>query len=226
MRVPIPAVISLVLAVLAGVWWTNTRDLDFTTPPSSAHLEEIRLKIESSFPQTQHSSNAISAPSPTARPLSKSTTSAAVPIAITLHASAGPSLADALPPLLSRIAQEITQASAGTVNVKIKISAGKSEIATEGPRPLALWLAGATPNSSRTDVRSFTTSSPETLHQPTLQTIFKLVSSHLARSDDSPMPTTDLPDDPDPSLALRSQISRSDWQKFAKSMNQSPKVGE
>jgi hypothetical protein len=225
-RVPIPAVILLVLAVLTGVWWTHTRGLDFVTPPTSAQLEEIRLNIESSFPQTQHPSNAISAPSPATRPLPKTTSAAAVPITITLHTSAGPSLAETLPPILSRIASEITQASAGTVDVKIKISAGKSEIKTDGPRPLALWLAGASPNSSFTDVLSFTTSSQETLHNQALQTIFKLVSSHLARSDDSPRPTTDLPDDADPSLALRSQISLADWQKFAKSMNQAPKAGE
>lgn len=62
MRVPIPVVILLVLAVVGGVWWGGTRHLDFTTPPSHAQLEEIRVKIESSLPQTDRVDDAISVP--------------------------------------------------------------------------------------------------------------------------------------------------------------------
>ena len=62
MRVPIPVVIFLVLAVVGGVWWGGTRDLDFITPPSQAQLEGIRVKIESSLPQTDRVDDAISVP--------------------------------------------------------------------------------------------------------------------------------------------------------------------
>ncbi len=62
MRVPIPIVILLVLAVVGGIWWNNTRRMDFMTPPSAAELVEIRQKIESSLPQADQPENAISAP--------------------------------------------------------------------------------------------------------------------------------------------------------------------
>lgn len=62
MRVPIPIVILLVLAVVSGVWWSNTRRMNFMTPPSAAELVIIRQKIESSLPQADQPENAISAP--------------------------------------------------------------------------------------------------------------------------------------------------------------------
>ena len=62
MRVPIPVVIFLVLAVVGGIWWKNTRHMDFLTPPSAARLEEIRVEIESSLPRTEQAGDAISVP--------------------------------------------------------------------------------------------------------------------------------------------------------------------
>lgn len=62
MRVPIPVVILLVLAVVGGVWWRNTRQMDFMTPPTAARLEEIRVKVESSLPRTDRVDDAISVP--------------------------------------------------------------------------------------------------------------------------------------------------------------------
>ncbi len=62
MRVPIPVVILLILAVVAGLWWHGTKDKDFVTPPSARELEEIRTRVESSFPQTEKVDDAISEP--------------------------------------------------------------------------------------------------------------------------------------------------------------------
>lgn len=62
MRVPIPVVILLVLAVVGGVWWKNVRHMDFMTPPSQAKLEEIRIKVESSLPRADRVNDAISVP--------------------------------------------------------------------------------------------------------------------------------------------------------------------
>lgn len=62
MRVPIPVVIFLVLAVAGGAWWGNTRHMDFVTPPPETQLAEIRVKIESSLPQTDQVDDAISVP--------------------------------------------------------------------------------------------------------------------------------------------------------------------
>lgn len=54
--------ILLALTVVLTAWWSNTRHLDFLTPPSAARLEAIRVKIESSLPQTDKVDDAISAP--------------------------------------------------------------------------------------------------------------------------------------------------------------------
>lgn len=62
MRVPIPVVVLLVLAVVGGVWWANTRHMDFMTPPTEAKLQEIRVKVESSFPRADQMDDAISTP--------------------------------------------------------------------------------------------------------------------------------------------------------------------
>ena len=61
-RVPIPVVLLLVLAVVGGVWWFNTRHMDFLTPPTEARLEEIRIKVESSLPRGDLMTDAVSAP--------------------------------------------------------------------------------------------------------------------------------------------------------------------
>lgn len=62
MRVPIPVVLFLVLAVVGGVWWGKTRDYDFMTPPTEARLEKIQEEVESSFPQADQPNDAISVP--------------------------------------------------------------------------------------------------------------------------------------------------------------------
>lgn len=52
-RVPIPVVVLLVLAVVGGTWWYNTRHIDFMTPPSQARLELVRTQAEHSFPHVK-----------------------------------------------------------------------------------------------------------------------------------------------------------------------------
>lgn len=52
-RVPIPVVILLVLAVVGGVWWRNTRHMDFMTPPSETRLELIRAQARQSLPEVK-----------------------------------------------------------------------------------------------------------------------------------------------------------------------------
>ena len=62
MRVPIPVVIFLIIAVIGGIWWDGTRKMDFLTPPSPEKLAEIRTRVESSFPQSDKVADAISEP--------------------------------------------------------------------------------------------------------------------------------------------------------------------
>ncbi|MEX1049113.1 MAG: hypothetical protein WED15_06275 [Akkermansiaceae bacterium] len=68
MHVPIPVVIFLVLAVVGGVWFGKTRGFDFMSPPSEARLNEIRVKVESSFPQADQPEDAISVPTAAPEP--------------------------------------------------------------------------------------------------------------------------------------------------------------
>lgn len=68
MRVPIPVVLLLVLIVVGGTWWINTRQMDFTTPPTEDRLKEVRISVESSFPQTDRPADAISPPVKVSKP--------------------------------------------------------------------------------------------------------------------------------------------------------------
>ena len=67
-RVPIPVVILLVLAVTGGIWWGNTRKMDFMTPPTTAALEDLRVRVESSLPRADQPANAISVPAAVVEP--------------------------------------------------------------------------------------------------------------------------------------------------------------
>lgn len=46
MRVPIPLVILLALTLVGGIWWKNTRHLDFLKEPSALEMEQIRLGVD------------------------------------------------------------------------------------------------------------------------------------------------------------------------------------
>jgi hypothetical protein len=61
-RIPIPVVLLLALAVCAGGWWHGTRHSDFLTPPSEERLAAIRRNVEASLPQADHPDDAVSVP--------------------------------------------------------------------------------------------------------------------------------------------------------------------
>lgn len=48
-RIPIPLAIVLLLALIAGIWWKETRHFDFMTPPTPEKLAEIKKKTELSL---------------------------------------------------------------------------------------------------------------------------------------------------------------------------------
>ena len=66
MRVPIPVVILLILPVVGGMWWWNTRDMDFVTPPSAEKLEQVRHWAKLSLPAEEQVENPSSPPPPPA----------------------------------------------------------------------------------------------------------------------------------------------------------------
>lgn len=49
MHISLPIVVLLSLAVISGVWWNNTRKMDFLTPPSAAMLESVKIKAVASI---------------------------------------------------------------------------------------------------------------------------------------------------------------------------------
>lgn len=59
MRVPIPLVILLCLAVVGGAWWYGTRNADFLSPPPEAKLAEIRSRAAYPVPATHSPVDAI-----------------------------------------------------------------------------------------------------------------------------------------------------------------------
>jgi len=68
MRIPIPLVLFLCLAVIVGVWWCGTWNMDFLKPPPEYRLAEIRIKAESSLPPSNHPKDDISIPKEPEKP--------------------------------------------------------------------------------------------------------------------------------------------------------------
>jgi hypothetical protein len=303
-RVPIPVVIFLVLAVAGGAWWGNTRHMDFVTPPSEAKLAETRVKIESSLPRTDLVDDAISVPATAPPPppveppkpvvelgdltippslqdyrvRSKEGSAHLIELAtlleekeefqrallawervidlthpdegqaanaisaikrlrptlpdwnakpetaITLSLRAGTAKngAKTLTSTLEGVARDLERASSGIVKIKTTVTAGKISSITQGPAPVAIWLAGPEKKSVSTEVRSFTTDSPDTLRDDILKTVFLLIQSHLGRAT-AYTPPAGLAAGESPQDALNFRVTRLCWSEFATTLNQPPK---
>jgi hypothetical protein len=52
-RVPVPVVILLALAVIGGVWWSSTRKMEFLTPPTEAQLAIVRARAMAATAQPE-----------------------------------------------------------------------------------------------------------------------------------------------------------------------------
>jgi hypothetical protein len=81
-------------------------------------------------------------------------------------------------------------------------------------------LTGGNKGNSSTDVLSFTSNRPETLHKDLLKTIFNLIRGQLSKST-SYNPTPEAMDDAQ--IALSSNITRLLWDEFGKTLNPPPK---
>jgi hypothetical protein len=297
-------VILLILTVVGGSWWFNTRNMDFLTPPSSTQLEKVRIKVESSLPQVDRVDDAIS--EPPALPVPETPlppiletkipveignltepvvlksyadiaprgsaylaelaaaleeqselrrallvwervldvthpddtqTSAAITaikrlrpplpiwnsspqdaIPVTLQASTSKKNIKSLVPVLDEVARDLERASSGIIKVKTIVLAGKSSTKARSPSPIALWLSGPDPKSSRTAVYSFTVQPPKTLRQEILKSVFLLVCGQLGRQKIYSVPPP-LLNQQDPLDALNSHITRLAWSEFATSVN-------
>jgi hypothetical protein len=65
-RIPVPVVIFLCLAVIGGVWWKGTLGADFLTPPSEDKLALVRAHVAASMPPADHLETPL--PTPAAPP--------------------------------------------------------------------------------------------------------------------------------------------------------------
>lgn len=64
-RIPIPLVLLLCLAVVAGAWLYGTRDKDFLTPPSDAKLATVRARVKMSQPRADRPEAPVAIPNET-----------------------------------------------------------------------------------------------------------------------------------------------------------------
>lgn len=62
MRVPIPFVILLAIAVVSGVWMYGTHGKDPLTDPTAQELAAIKAKVAASFPEIDKATDVISVP--------------------------------------------------------------------------------------------------------------------------------------------------------------------
>ncbi|MBX3741793.1 MAG: hypothetical protein KF712_12425 [Akkermansiaceae bacterium] len=62
MRVPVPLVLFLCLSVIGGMWWANTKGMDFMTPPTAAQIAEIQEKAEASNAQPERMNEPVKPP--------------------------------------------------------------------------------------------------------------------------------------------------------------------
>jgi hypothetical protein len=53
-RVPLPVVLILVVALVGGIWWGNTRHMDFMTPPTAEELTQVRETVANQLATLEH----------------------------------------------------------------------------------------------------------------------------------------------------------------------------
>ncbi len=139
---------------------------------------------------------------------------------IVVHIGTGQKFAKVLPEIMESITEEVHRSSSGLIQCKIELNIGESIRTNDAPTPIALWMTGKDKNSPSTDVLSFTSNNPDTLHKELLKTIFNLIRGQLSKST-SYNPAPEAVDDPQ--IALSSNITRLLWNEFGKTLNPPPK---
>lgn len=305
MRIPLPLVFLLAFAVIGGVWWYNTRGMDFLTPPPESELAVIREHVEASLPRPGRPEDAVSVPSdvlggvavPDAqldlgdlnaapeldayvdqselgaahfirlaevletrgefqrallawervidrgspKPEERVSAIAAIQrlrptlpswnndkesaIPVVLHAGSGPKFSKDLESVLKSVARKMNRASSGVLNVTVSVATGRASASSDGPVPVAIWLAGPGREAASTDVMSFTASNPEDLGEQVERTVYTLVRGHLMRS--AVVNPPELADEnADPAEAFNTKVTRLGWMHFGTSLNQLPDAEE
>lgn len=125
MRIPIPVALLLCVLVIGGVWWTNTKGMDFMKSPTNEQLTVIRAKAEASNAQPERTNEPVKPP--TLRPSTAET--AQEPAAPPVH------LGDLdTPPTLETYSERAIDGHAKLVEL-----AGLLEKEGEFPRALLAW---------------------------------------------------------------------------------------
>ncbi len=134
-------------------------------------------------------------------------------IAITLHAGTGKTTAALLEPVLTQIASEMSQSSAGILKISAKVAAGNDIPESLGPPPVALWFAGEGEEPLSTEILSFTVGAPENLRADVLATLSKLLRGYLARTSSLTIPEVSAPDGT-PETSSTPHITRLAWREL------------
>jgi hypothetical protein len=136
-----------------------------------------------------------------------------------LHIGTGEKFAEVLPNVLAEITRDLDTTSSGIVRFSHELHIGRTIQTTDAPTPVALWITSPGEDAISTDVLSFTTDDPETLHDDLLKTAFNLIRGHLSKTA-SYNPAPEALDDPQ--AALESHITRLLWHEFGRTLTPEP----
>ena len=136
-----------------------------------------------------------------------------------IHIGTGKKFSKVLPEIMTKITQNLTNASSGIVSFSYELHIGRTIQTTDAPTPVALWITGPGEDAISTDVLYFTTADSETLRNDLLKTNFNLIRGHLSKTA-SYNPAPEALDDP--LAALESHITRLLWNEFGKTLSPEP----
>lgn len=144
-------------------------------------------------------------------------------IPVTLQAGVSKKMTKTVAPELEKVAHEMERAASGMIKVTTLVTLGKASETAKGtnPAPVAIWITGAGKKSVSTDVISFTSDSPETLHDEISKSVFTLIISYIRRATSytQPAPLSERENAQD---ALTFRITRLCWHEVASLLNIQP----
>lgn len=146
-------------------------------------------------------------------------------IPVILHAGTDERSAKSLKPVLAETAARIERAAAGILKVGHELNTSRSEIASAGPSPVALWLSGPGEGFPSTEVISFTPAEGGDLEAECSRSLFGVIRGYLSRNTTlEPVPA--IAGDGDAKEALVTHVTRLAWRDLGVLLNRAPKKEE
>jgi hypothetical protein len=148
-------------------WLAWERVLDSTTPPEE-ETKQAQTAIRALRGKSASHSDLVRYPQP--------------PLSIFLRAGTAQKHVAEIQPHLESIAQQIESASSGILQVRAHVTGGTNPPDTSAHTPVAIWLSGPHPDSSSSEVLSFTVHPDIPLGERIQSSISQLLRSLTARS--------------------------------------------